>query len=119
MPCRCSQLPEIVRLDDYPSIAKDSDELESGGWLRLVRCRSCGQLWSLDEWDKYQTQFAIKISQRDGWRQFDTTPLRREFLIRARGGLTDEICIRTGCSGRRVRGVVYCADHLYETGARE
>jgi hypothetical protein len=119
MSCQCSQLSGIVRLEDYPSIEKDSDEVESGDWLRLVRCRSCGQLWSLDEPDKYRRQFAIKIAKQEGWREFDTTPLRREFLVQSRGGLTDERCIWSGCSGRRVRGVVYCAEHLYQTGARE
>jgi len=119
MSCECSKLPDIVRLDDYPGIARGSDELETGDWVRLVCCRSCGQLWSLDEWDKYQRQFAIKIPRREDWREFDTMPMRLEFLVRSRGGLTDEHCIWSGCSERRVRGVVYCAEHLFKTGARE
>src|ERR1700756_5578228 len=105
MPCCCSQLPEIIRLEDYPNIGKDSDELEGGNWVRLVRCRSCGQLWSLDECDKYQRQFAIKIARQDGWQQFDTTQLRKNFLVKSRGGLADEKCIMQGCNGQRVRGV--------------
>lgn len=119
MPCQCSQLTTIVRLDDFPRFGSGLEELETGDWVRLVRCRECGQLWWLDEWDKYQRQFAIKIPQRNGWRDFDTTPLRQEFLVRSRGGLTNERCIWAGCDGRRVRGVVYCADHLFKTGARE
>jgi len=27
----------------------------------------------VDGWDKYQTQFAVKISQREAWREFDTS----------------------------------------------
>ena len=100
-PCQCSQLPEIVRLDDYPSIRRDSDELESGDWLQLVCCRTCGQLWSVDEWDKYQRQFAIKIPRREGWREFDTMPLHREFLVRSHGGLMDEQCIWAASRVRR------------------
>jgi len=120
MPCQCSKLPEIVRLDDYRSIGQDSDELESDVWKwQLVRCRNCGQLWSVDPWEKLERQFAIKISQQDGWRELDKTPLRMEFLIQSRGGLTDEKCIWAHCSGRRVRGVTLCAFHLFQSGARE
>jgi hypothetical protein len=118
MPCECSQLPDIVNLDDHPAIGR-FDELETGDWVRLVRCPSCQQLWSVDEWDKYQTQFAVRIPQREGWREFDTTPFRRQYLVQARGGLTPERCIWQGCEQRRVQGVVYCANHLYQTGARE
>ena len=118
MSCHCSQLPDIVKLDDHPAIGR-FDELETGNWVRLLRCPRCGQLWSVDEWDKYQARFAVKIPQRDGWRQFDTTRFRRQYLVKARGGLTDEKCIWQDCDHRRVRGVVYCAEHLYQTGARE
>jgi len=85
----------------------------------LVCCSRCQQLWSVDEWDKYQTQFAVRIPQREGWREFDTTPFRQQYLVQSHGGLTDEKCIWQSCKQRRVRGVVYCADHLYQTGARE
>jgi ActR/RegA family two-component response regulator len=40
MPCECSQLPAIVRLDQHPSIERDSEELERDSWFWLVRCRS-------------------------------------------------------------------------------
>lgn len=119
MSCECAKLSEIVRIADHPEIEHGSEELEREGWFWLVRCRSCGQLWSLDAWDKYQTQFAIKFAHREGWREFDTTALRKQYLVQSRGGVTDEPCIWSGCSGRRVRGVVYCADHLYQTGARD
>ena len=118
MPCTCSQLPDIVKLDSHSHIGH-FDELETGNWVRLVRCPRCGQLWSVDERDKYHVPFAIRIPQREGWLEFDTTPLRRQYLTQSRGGLTDEKCIWLGCEQRRVRGVVYCADHLYQTGARE
>ncbi len=118
MPCKCSQLPDIVKLDNHPEIGR-FELLETGNWVRLFRCPCCDQLWSVDEFDKLQTQFAVKIPERDGWREFDTTLLRRDYLIRSRGGLTDEKCIRQGCDQPRVRGVVYCAEHLYQTGARE
>jgi hypothetical protein len=118
MPCECSQLPNILKVDGHPAIGR-FEELDTGNWVRLVRCPACGQLWSVDEWDKFQTQFAIKVPQREGWREFDTMPLRRHYVIEARGGTTDEKCIWSGCEQRRVRGVVYCGDHLYRIGVRE
>ena len=119
MSCECSQLPDVVKLDEDSAIGR-FDELETGDWERLVRCPRCGQLWSVDKPDGYTRSFAIKMPRREGWREFDTTPLRRQYLVQSRGGLTDENCIWLGCEQRRVRGgVVYCADHLYETGARE
>jgi hypothetical protein len=117
MSCECSHLPDVVKLDSYPSIGR-FDELETGDWNRLVRCPHCGHLWSVDEWDRYYTQFAFKIPKREGWRELDAA-LRRQYLIQSRGGLADEKCIWKGCEQRRVRGVVYCADHLYKTGVRE
>ena len=116
--CNCSKLPEIVKLEDHPRINRGK-QIDSGDWVRLVRCPRCSQLWSVDEWDKYQIRFAIKIPCREGWREFDSTPLRKEYLIRSCGGLTDERCIFVNCDQPRVRGVVYCADHLYAVGARE
>ncbi len=119
MPCECPQLPAIVKLDHHPGIERDAEELERRGWLQLVRCRTCGGLWSLDGWDKLQRRFAIKLSRREGWSEFDTTPLRKEYLVRSRGGVTVERCSWRDCDRPRVKGVVYCVDHLYETGARE
>ena len=84
--------------------------------FRLCWCWNCGQLWRLDEWldewDKYQTQFAIKMARRLGWQELDITPLRREYLIQSHGGQTDRFCNWPGCRGHRVNGFALCADHL-------
>jgi hypothetical protein len=117
--CHCSKLADIIRVDDHALFVRRLRKLETGNWVRLCQCRSCQQLWSVDEWEKYQRQFAIKIPVRDGWREFDTTPFRKRFLLQSRGGTTDQECIWVGCQGRRVLGTVYCVDHLYAAGARE
>jgi hypothetical protein len=90
-----------------------------GNWVRLHRCKACGQLWRIDEWDKYQTQFAAKVPSFEGWESFDTSKLQKDFLIQSRGGLTQSECSWAGCKNAQVKGVAYCADHLFETGARE
>ena len=119
MSCECAVLPEIVRVVDHQTIVDQLRLIEPGNWVRLCECPVCLQLWCVDEWDKLQVQLAIKLSDRDGWQGFDPTPLRKRFLLQARGGTVDEKCIWSGCDGRRVRGVVYCLDHLYATGARD
>ena len=117
--CSCSTLPDIIRVDDHEAFVRGLAEIEVGDWVRLVRCPSCGQFWSVDQWDKLQRQFALKIPARDGWRDFDTVPLRKRFLAESLGGTTDEKCIWAGCSARRLRGTVHCLEHLYATGVRE
>ncbi len=73
MHCQCPQLEDIVRLEDYPNIERDSEELEKSAqnWARLVRFLICGQSWSLDVVD-HNRPVAIKIPQGEGWEQFDT-----------------------------------------------
>src|SRR5215204_6582002 len=111
MSCECFRLPDIVKLDEHLAISR-FDEFETDDWVRLVGCPRCGQLWSVDGSDGRTRTFAIKMPRREGWREFDTTPFRRQYLVQSRGGLTDEKCIWQGCEHRRVRGVAYCADHL-------
>ena len=118
MPCECHNLPSIVAIDQHP-VLKQYDVLETSEWTRLVCCPDCKQLWVLDGYEQGLREMAIKIPKRDGWQDFDTMPLRRQYLVESRGGLTGEKYIWQGCDQRRVKGVFYCADHLYETGARE
>ncbi|MFQ5684849.1 MAG: metal-binding protein [Candidatus Binatia bacterium] len=120
MTCHCKQLPEILDVEEAPkSFEKGLEKIEVEGWVRLMQCSRCGQYWRVDQWDKYQTQFAIKLVRPDKWKEFDSVPLEKEFLVKARGGLTDEKCMWASCNQRRVKGVAYCVDHLYATGARK
>lgn len=86
----------------------------------LCACKKCDQLWAVKEWDKYQTQLATKISEskRASWQEHNVEA-EKKFLVKRRGGLTNEPCIWARCEKPQVLGVVYCVDHLYETGARE
>lgn len=115
--CQCSSLSEIARLEDHADQFRKMQEVEQGNWCWLNQCQSCGQLWRVDVWDKGHTQFVIKIAQRDGWKDFDTIPLRKRYLVQSYGGLTDETCSWAGCSGRCVKGVAFCVDHLWNTAS--
>jgi hypothetical protein len=119
MSCSCSKLSPLIKVDAHPEFIGHLEKLETGNWVRLCRCRECGQHWRVNEWDKYQVQFAVKITDVPQWKEFDSTPLQKRYLLEKRGGVTDEIYNWAGCGQHRVKGVAYCVDHLYETGARE
>jgi hypothetical protein len=117
--CVCSTLPEAIRVRDHQSFIESLSQLDTAPWLRLAQCSACGQMWRVDEPDKYQLQCATKIPQREAWQTFDDTAARKQLLLSSRGGSTSESCIWASCEQPRVRGVVFCLDHLYATGARE
>ncbi len=120
MSCYCQKQTELIDVQDAPQGFEASlIKKDIGNWVYLMECPECGQLWRVDARDKYQTQFAIKLSSVEGWESIDSVPQQKELLLQARGGITDEICIWAGCNGKRVKGVVYCVDHLYETDARK
>jgi hypothetical protein len=120
MQCKCANLPEALYYEDAPEAFFDeSEEIATGEWVKLFKCRRCGQYWSIDEWDKYQERIITKISDPKNWETLESIGLRKTLLLQSRGGITDQECIWTGCNGKRVKGVVLCIDHLYATGARK
>jgi hypothetical protein len=119
MSCSCSKLPSLINVGAHHELMGHLEKLKTGDWVSLCRCRECGQHWRVDDWDKLQVQFAVKISDTSRWEEFDITHLQKQYLIEKRGGLTEEICNWVDCSKHRVKGVAYCVDHLYATGTRE
>ena len=100
-----------------PFILKPIDEKN---WRELFRCRVCGTYWRIDTGDKYQERFAWKIGEfREDWADMNFVDEEKRLLVEHRGGVSDEACIWAGCGKPRVKGVVFCVDHLYETGARK
>ena len=115
---RCKSLPQIFYLDDVVFFESRLRKVAQGNWVSLHKCRWCRQHWRLDDWDKYTTQFAVKIDDPQHWETFDSTDLEKGLLLESRGGTTDKKCIWAGCGNKSVQGVAYCIDHLYESGAR-
>ena len=119
MRCRCAKLPDAFYLDEGPhGFEKKLTREDTGNWIWLGSCPKCGTLWAIDEWDKYVPQAATRVEDRNNWDGADTTEKRKQLLLKSRGGLTDEECIWAGCHQKAVKEVVYCLDHLWETGAR-
>lgn len=118
--CQCAKLPDIFKLDTHPEIERQAPETAVGSFVTLHRCGACGQEWRIDAWDKYQPQFVVRIPEGSDWMAFDSTELQKSFLVGSRGGLKKVPCQWAGCRRPQVQGeVVYCVEHLYETGARE
>jgi len=117
--CQCAKLPDIFKLETHPEIERQP-EIGAGNFVTLHRCGACGHKWRIDAWDKYQPQFVVRIPEGSDWQTFDATALQKAFLVGSRGGLKDVHCQWSGCSRPQVKGeVVYCVEHLYETGVRE
>lgn len=112
-------MPVAFYADAAPRGFLDSleEKAVSPRWKRLCVCPECGESWAVDEWDKYEDQMVTRVSNAQTWDE-DSEETRKRLLQESRGGLDDAPCIWAGCQKKRVRGVVYCIDHLYATGAR-
>ena len=118
--CQCAKLPDIFKLDAHPEIERQAPEIAVGSFVTLHRCGTCHQKWRIDASEKLHPQFVVRIPEGSDWQEFDATDLHKAFLVDARGGLKEALCQWGGCSRPQVKGeVVYCVEHLYETGARE
>lgn len=118
--CECCDLPNIFKLETRPRFEVATVRIAQGNWVWLHRCTECSQLWRVDAFDYRGPQFVVRIPAGADWEKFDATELHKQFLIASRGGLKSESCMWLGCSRPQVKGeVVYCVEHLYQTGTRE
>jgi hypothetical protein len=119
MKCQCSNLPESFYLDEGPKeFEKALHQEDAQNWRTLYSCPQCGTLWVIDVWDKGQERVVIRVKERTAWTSEQRTDERKRLLLQSRGGTTNDTCVWSGCNGKRVKGVAYCLDHLWNTGAR-
>lgn len=119
MRCRCANLPDAFYLDEGPrGFAESLTREDVGNWSWLGACPKCGALWAVDERDKYQEQIVTRVRDRTEWNEEDTTDVRKQLLLRSRGGVGETECIWAECHDKAVTGVAYCLNHLWKTGAR-
>jgi hypothetical protein len=118
--CKCTNLPDTFYLEEGPkNFIKELHQEEMANWMRLYSCIHCGVMWAIDEWDKYQVQVVRRVEDIKSWADQDTTKQRKLLLLQSRGGLTEYECIYAGCHEKQVKGVFYCIEHLWKTGARK
>lgn len=118
--CNCKEQSELVDITkNHNAFQKNLKEVALGNWVKLMECPECSQLWKVDEWDKYQTLYAVKVPVKEDWENFDSVSLIKQKMVSNRGGLTETECMWAGCNKKQVKGSAYCINHLYETGARD
>jgi len=118
MPCLCSQLEALIKVESQPNFFDALTTIEHGNWVRLCQCQICGQLWSVDEWDKGNIAFAKKLSSSINWQAQDVEA-QKAFLLKARGGTDNKVCAQSGCQQLCLKGVAFCIDHYFAMGWRE
>ena len=89
------------------------DLIEKKTWYQLYQNKSDRSYWRLNEWDKYQEQFFVRLTTTENWQEFDDKELRIELLMETRG-ISDKICTWNNCSRLALQGMAYCERHAYE-----
>jgi hypothetical protein len=123
MPCSCQELPEFAYYVPGRSLSRKlrplTKNVAKADWRELLQCRVCGTFWRIDVQDKFQERFVWKVGAfRDDWSSAEFVDKQKALLLENRGGEVDEACVWLGCGKKKVKGVAYCIDHLYATGAR-
>ena len=119
MKCNCRDQPATQRVDRMiRQLFPEFDYVDTANWKALLRCRHCAQLWAVDEWDKYQIQLAVKITDEVDWQTSDEA-YRKAHLTQSRGGTGNANCMWSDCSNKQLKGSAYCVDHLYTTSVRD
>ena len=120
--CKCKRLPECFKSDTSDPCFKTFQEIDwkKDAGVKLVKCPECGQHWQLDQWDKYHSGLAVKIQAPESWGQYDDKNVRIAYLVKRRGGLSEQICAWQGCTNKALTGLAYCPLCAYEkSGIRE
>jgi len=119
MRCDCPTLPDLFYLDEAPQGFRDSlHGEEAQNWMSLFCCPVCGTLWAIDNPDKFYDQVIARVIDRDSWENNNNSEGRKQLLLKSRGGTTEEECSWAGCKDKCIKGVAFCLEHLWKTGAR-
>jgi len=123
MHCACEELPVYTYYYSERGLSQKIRpfiaSVAKSDWRELFRCEVCGTHWGIDVEDRLQQQFVWKVGAfREDWVSVEFVDVEKELLLQCRGGVTEEKCAWIGCGKKKVKGVAYCIDHLYATGAR-
>lgn len=100
-------------------IESDFELIDRKDWYRLYRNKKDNSYWRLDEWDKYQEQFFVRLESTENWTSYDDKELRMELLKQHRG-TTDKKCTWKDCDRKALTDMAICEYHAYtEMGLRK
>jgi len=106
-------------IQDKPFSTMEKVGIKPKDWCHLVKCLSCGQLWQVDEWDKYHHAIAIKFyGDKDDWETISDVEIRKEIIIANHNGISNKECQWIGCKNNALGDMAFCVDHAYENGVR-
>ncbi|WP_190810976.1 hypothetical protein [Flagellimonas sp. S3867] len=117
-----SELTEKIYYADKNILKRIESEFElidRKSWFILYQNKSDNSFWRLDEWDKYQEQFFVKLESTENWTEFEDRELRIELLKKHRG-ISDKKCTWVGCDKNALKEMAICEFHAYaEMGLRK
>ena len=68
MKCKCTTVKDAAYYEEAPkAFFRTLEEIAIGNWIKLFRCKVCGQHLSIDEWDKYVERVITKIYDVQNW----------------------------------------------------
>jgi len=117
-----TELSEKIYYADQTILNRIESEFElidRKEWYRLYRNKKDNSYWRLDEWDKYQEQFFVRLESAENWTAYDDKELRMKLLKQNRG-TTDINCIWKDCHRKALTDMAICEFHAYtEMGLRK
>ena len=102
-------LEDSIRYADdsvLQKVKESFDLIDTAPWYELYKSREDGSLWRLDEADKYQEQFLVRVDLSTDWSTYDASPLQIALLERTRG-LGGERCFMKDCDRPALNKLVY------------
>lgn len=118
MHCHCGDRRDLIDISqNHAEFVEGMRCLATADWIKLLQCPECAQLWRTDEWDKYETLYALKINRLEGWEEADMESLIKERMVENHGW-DSSTCLAKECQRLALTGKAYCADHFYGIGAR-
>ena len=111
----CDQLPNLMH--GHRACPPFSNMIEVRcylkNWAYLLKCADCGQLWIVDEWDKFQNLIALKVyhEPNDDEVKAVLDDAHERMAITNAGGLSNNDCTWVGCSNKAINQMKICHYH--------
>lgn len=138
MTCHCKEfLAPITTYDDLVTAAAERPaKLEPtldvvaedvARYMAVARCRACGRTWAREDWEErfapLSAYYVVETTDPKGWLigapslvdKLRTEREDRAFYEMLKKDETTAPCAVSGCPLPRVRNVVYCRRHQFES----
>ncbi|WP_299112175.1 hypothetical protein [uncultured Winogradskyella sp.] len=100
-------------------IESDFELIDRKGWYILYRNKTDNSYWRLDEWDKLQEQFFIRLESSENWTELIYEKLKME-LLKSNRGTSNQKCSWKDCERNALTEMAICEFHAYtEMGIRK